>query len=407
MTALLLLGLFLMRESRRNPAARFDEAFADWVAANTARTVPQARLTLVETNSESTQGAPNAVHPWPWPPLEFALFIQAALQFNPDVIAIEPVLDWSGAQRGGKPLEKLRQHQKILHNTILRAPKIVLGAQLGFPDDPDIAPPLQPAPMLRNVKGDVSAIPQFTLIEQQAGEDLRLSAAVGFTNVLSRGEVAREAPLLFNYRGQIVPSLALQALIQWFKLTPDDVVVEPGAHIVLGRAATVPIDSAGRMNVDFNSPFARLGHDDLLLAAEQKQYKETAALSAGAMKGGIVLLARTDKASRTLLFPTNRNGSSGELCAAAIATVQNRAFIRRAPVAFDLFVIALMLLPGWFYARWSKQMFLILSFAALIGYLFVCMSAYALALVRLPIVLPTGLLFLANFFSLLSPRTES
>lgn len=400
MTAVLLLGLILMRESRRNPAARIEGAFEDWIAANSARTVPQAPTTLVEIDDGSLGGG----HPWPWSPLEYALFLRAGLQFKPDVVAIEPVLDWTSGARNAGPPQKLQQYEKILHDIILQAPKIVLGSQLGFSDDPEIVPPLQPAPALRNVKGRVGAIPEFTVIERQAAEDFRLSATVGFTNVSDEDGVARRASLLFNYRGQVVPSLALQALIQWFKLTPDDVVVEPGRRIVLGKAATVPIDASGRMNVDFRSPFTRFGYDDLLLAVDQRQNHQTPAISTDAIKGGVLLLARTDKAARTLLFPTNRMGSAGELCAAAIATVQNHVFARRAPMACDFGVIALMMVFGCFYGRWSKHGFLLLSLVALVGWLFVCMSVYALALVWLPIMLPAGLLFLVNFFSLFSPR---
>jgi len=402
MVSVLLLGLFLMSQSRQDPIAQIESTYADWVATNTSRAVPQPHVVLVEINDSSLEGD----HPWPWSPLEYALFMRSALQFNPDVVAIEPTLNWENSQARGASLLKQQQTMKILHDYVLQTPKIVLGARLGYPDDPEVVPPLQQVPLLRNIKGDAGAIPEFTAIEEQAGEDLQLSATTageGFTNLPFQGEITRKAPLVFRYRGQVVPSLALQAIILWLKLTPDDVVVEPGVRIALGKKAAVPIDAAGRMNVDFKSPLTRFGCDDLLLAVDQQQGK-TAAVSTAAIKGSIVLLARTDAESRTLLFPTEAKSSAGELCARAIATIQDKTFVRRVPTWFDFAVIAVMMALSCFYHLVRKRTVLLISFTGLLGYLFLSMSVYEVALVWLPIVLPVGLLLLVNFFSLFSPR---
>ena len=403
MVSVLLLGLFLMSQSRQDPIAQIESTYADWVATNTSRAVPQSHVVLVEINDSSLEGD----HPWPWSPLEYALFMRSVLQFNPDVVAIEPVLDWEKSQGRDAAMLKQQQTMKILHDYVLQAPKIVLGARLGLPDDPEVLPPMQQVPLLRNIKGDASAIQEFTAIEEQAGEDLRLSATTagqGFTNVPFQGEITRKAPLVFRYRGEVVPSLALQAIILWLKLTPDDVVVEPGVRITLGKKAEVPIDAAGRMNVDFESPLTRFGCDDLLLAVDQQQGKRAQAIPTEALKGSIVLLARTDKESRTLIFPTEAKSSAGELCARTIATIQGKAFVHRVSPVFDFSVIAVMMVSSCFYHRLRKGTVLLISFIGLLGYLFLSMSVYEVALVWLPIVLPAGLLLLVNFFSLFSPR---
>ena len=401
MVSVLLLGLFLMSQSRQDQIAQIESTYADWVATNAARSAPQSHVVLVEINDSSL----GTDHPWPWSPLEYALFMRSVLQFNPDVVAMEPALDWD-SQGHGASLLKQQQSMKILHEYVLQAPKIVLGARLGLPDDPEVVPPLQQVPLLRNIKGDTSAIPEFTAIEEQAGEDLRLSATTageGFTNVPFQGDITRKAPLVFRYRGEVVPSLALQAIILWLKLTPDDVVVEPGVQIALGKKAAVPIDTAGRMNVDFKSPLTRFGCDDLLLAVDQ-QGKAATAIPTAALKGSIVLLARTDQESRTLLFPTEVKSSTGELWARAIATIQGKAFVHRVAPWFDFAVIAVMMAFSCFYHRFRKRTVLLISFVGLLGYLFLSMSVYEMALVWLPIVLPAGLLLLVNFFSLFSPR---
>jgi len=160
----------------------------------------------------------------------------------------------------------------------------------------------------------------------------------------------------------------------------------------------------GRMNVDFKSPLARFGYDDLLLAVDQQKGEHSSAVATGAIKGSIVLLARTDKGSRTLLFPTEAKSSAGELCARAITTIQDKAFIHRVSHIFDFSLIALMMAFSCFYHRFKKRTVMLISFAGLLGYLFLSMSVYEIALIWLPIVLPVGLLLLINFFSLFSPR---
>ena len=405
MVTVLLLGLFLMRESRRGAAAGIETAYADWIATNTTRTLQPAHVTLVEINDSSL----SSEHAWPWSPLEYALFLQAALPLKPDVVAIEPVLDWQGVTFPGESPQKIDQYKASLHDCVLQAPKLVLGSQLGVPDDPETVPPLKPVPLLRNVKGDTSRIKVFTDITAQAAEDYRLSAVVGFTNMPPDDQITRKIPLLFNYRGEIVPSFVLQTLMQWYKVTADSVTVETsegGGDIVLGNVAVIPIDPAGRMNIDFSSTFTRFGHDDLLLAAAEQQHgdKNAPVISTDAVKGGIVILARTDKDSRTLTTPSRAKESYGELCATAFATVLNNAFSRRVSSLFDFALIALMMALSCFFHRFKKSTFLLLSFVLLLGYLFLSLSVYAISLKWLPFILPTGLMLLVNFFSLFSPR---
>ncbi|MEI9894119.1 MAG: hypothetical protein WDN28_09585 [Chthoniobacter sp.] len=54
---------------------------------------------------------------------------------------------------------KLPQYEKILRDNILRAPKMLLGSSLGVPEDPQVIPPLQEVPLLRNVRGSIGEIP--------------------------------------------------------------------------------------------------------------------------------------------------------------------------------------------------------------------------------------------------------
>lgn len=400
MVTVLLLGLFLMRESEENTHLRhIEEGFGDWVAANAPATPRTAHITLVEINDSSLTGE----HAWPWSPLEYAIFLSDAIPLKPDVVAIEPVLNWEGVKTV-VPQDKMEQYSKFLHDQILLAPKIVLGAQLGFPEDETIVPPKLPAPILRNVKGDIRSIPALTDIVRQPGEDYRLASVLGFTNFPVPDGTARMVPLVFNYRGEIVPSMVLQTLIQWFKLTADDVTVEPGASVRIGEKVTIPIDDSGKMLVDFNSRFTRFGYDDLLLAVAQQQRDNKAEIPVESIAGSIVLLARTDTQTSTLTDPRHLKTSPGELFTRAIATVQNQSFAHRVTYIFDFAVIISVMVLSCFYHKLSKKAVFMVSLMALLFYLFTSMTVYSQWMIWLPLILPTGLMVLVNFFSIFSHR---
>lgn len=400
----LLAGLLLMRESREMPGARIEEVFINWLAANATRTSAPAPLTLVEINDSSLRSQ----HDWPWSPLDFALFLEAALQWQPAVIGIEPVLNWE--DRPPSPGEQLkqRQYEKILHERILRAPKIVLGAQLGFPEDPDVIAPLQPVPVLRQIKGSVNAIPEFTVIDQQPREELRLAAALGFANagILNDGPVHR-APMVFRYRGQVVPSFSLQALMLWMKLTPDDVRVHVGSRIEMGEGISIPIDEAGTLLVDWKAPLPRVGFDDLLLAVEQLQARRNPVVAPTMVRDKLVLLARTDAGARTLDLPTGRKGSPGELLAAAVATVQNGTFIRRVGLWFDACLIAAAMALSWYVGGRRRRKALAFTAVAIVAYLLVGLAIFSTMLVAVPLVLPVGLAAVVALLRFLSSRRKA
>ncbi len=401
MVLVLITGFFVMRESRLAPTDEVDKVFVDWLAANTARNLPSPPCILTEVNDSSLEDK----HAWPWSPLDFALFLQAVTEFEPKVIAIEPVLNWDN-QSKSKGQSRQAQYERSLDEYILRAKSIVLGSQLGFPLDPDVVPPLQPAPFFRGVRGDVSRVTHYTAIEDQPKEEYRSAPmlALGFVNLPARPGVTRTMPLVFSYQGEVVPSFALQAVMLYLGLTTDDVTVDLGSTISLGNRLTIPIDATGAMRVDFGAPLTRFGFDDLLLAVEQVRNGRPPVVPAAALKGKIVLLARTDKASQTLRFPSRRDGSSGELFADGIATILNKAFIHRVSPVFDVALILLMTVAGYFVMRWSLERIILSSLLAFIFYLLISMTVFANWFVWFPVLLPASLFLVLMLLRLLTPK---
>ena len=128
----LLTGLLLINQSRTEPLAAWENSFADFLAVNSRRYAAPAPVVLVAIDDASL-----ADHPWPWNPLQYSLFFQAALPLKPEAICIDQVLDWERALVLPEDQNrKLPQYEKLLRGGILRAPKMLLGATLGLPADP-------------------------------------------------------------------------------------------------------------------------------------------------------------------------------------------------------------------------------------------------------------------------------
>ena len=397
MILVLFAGLVLMRESRQEPLASWEDRWVDFLATTSRQPQGEAPITLVGIDDGSLQE-----HPWPWSPLDFSLFFQAVLPHEPGVLAIDEVLDWEHFGLPASQLKKLPQYEKILLDQIRRAPRVMLGAQLGFPDDPQVEPHWQEVPLLRQVKGDISTLPDFPIVERQPPEEYRLPAPIGFTNLPPMAGSFNSVPLIFRHHGQVIPAFTLEAVMMWLRLTPDEVAVELGSHIDLGRKRRIPIDTRGRMRVDFGTPRGAVSFEDLLFANEQATAGARPVTDLGRLKNRVVLLARTDAKARTLPFAARRNGSPGELFAAAIATIQNFSFICRAPLWAEGVVVAVAALLGFFTPRWSRWGTVMAGVTALAAHALISMAAFHQWLMWLPGVVPAGCVLCFILFRLVA-----
>jgi hypothetical protein len=123
--------------------------------------------------------------------------------------------------------------------------------------DPD-APPTE-IPGFVQVSGRRGDLPTYTGVQRQPDEDLRLVSSLGYINL--SGESATRVPLLFNYRGEVIPAFALQAFLTWARIPMSEVQIQIGSHIALPGGRRIPIDWDGslrviptRLNSDAGSP---------------------------------------------------------------------------------------------------------------------------------------------------------
>ena len=105
-------------------------------------------------------------------PLEYALFLQSILEFQPTVVAFENILKWR---------ERDKDQEQVFLDQAMRVPKLLLGAELTNTPDPDQAPP--EIPSFTQVTGNRGQLAEFTGVGRQPNEDMRLISTLGFINL--------------------------------------------------------------------------------------------------------------------------------------------------------------------------------------------------------------------------------
>lgn len=387
-----LAALLLARDPHMEKADAF---FLNWLLRNTPPSGDHVPLTVVEIGSEPLQeskpaeGAPaNTTAAFlrgvssGVSPLEFALFFQSILDFKPTVVAIEPLLKWR---------ERDKDQEQVFLDQAMRVPKLLLSAELTSTPDPD-TPPTE-IPGFVHVSGRRGDLPAFTGIQREPDEDLRLISSLGYINLPDETSNETRVPLLFNYRGEVIPAFALQAFLTWARIPMSEVQIEVGSHIALPGGRKIPINWDGSLVVNPNS--ARLGRhfglNELLLLAQQRPKNS----SLESLHDELIL-------TRTPLNPL----APPDVFAATIATLQSNLFVRRVNVWFDCAVLLFIALLAW-PAVSASRVDLILGLIAftsaycLIG--FVLMSRYA---IWVPGLVPLSAAWVLGIIAFFWPRPK-
>ena len=390
MLVVLLLGILFVREPRLEQAEEF---FLHWLLTNSDPHGPSAPLTVVDighdrlmeqdpvkANSETSPHAGGSVVS----PLEFALFLQSVLEFKPTVVAFENILKWR---------ERDKDQEQVLMDQAMRVPRLLLAAELTATPDPDAPGPEIPG--FTQVTGKRGELVEFSGIGRQPSEEMRLIATAGFTNLPEEIADGIHVPLLFRYRGEVIPSFALEAILLWLRVTPAEVSIDLGSHISLPQGRRIPIRSDGTLLISPNAgkKARRLALNELLLAAQQRDSGKKTNSELDAMRDQIVL-ART---------PANPL-SPPDVFAATIATIQSSAYVHRISPIFDcvLLVIAAGAV-GWL--RNISRVDLVLgAIAFTAAYCLIALAVVSRWLIWLPGCLPLGALWLLVVISVATHR---
>ena len=166
-------------------------------------------------------------------------------------------------------------------------------------------------------------------------------------------------PMLFEYRGEIVPSFPLQAIMLWLRAVPSDVKIELGSKIILPNGWIIPIHRDGTITINpvARQSVRRITLNELLLAAQEHESHRTPSINLDNLKDQIVLLRIADDP----LQPPN-------LFSTAIATIQNNVYIRPAHRATPWLIILAAAIFSCFLWMFSRPSILLLALIFGAGY---------------------------------------
>ena len=132
----------------------------------------------------------------------------------------------------------------------------------------------------------MEAVPEYTVIEAEPGEDIRLTTALGLCQCPAHPS---RPPGMRRWcsatAGNWCPPSCSRRMMLWYGVTPEEVKVRLGSDIRLGDKLTIPINRAGAMLVDWKQPFDRVGFDDLVLAEDQIEGKHATVIDPGHPQG--------------------------------------------------------------------------------------------------------------------------
>lgn len=387
--AVLLLGVVFVREPRLE---RSEEFFLRWLLKNSEPRGPMAPLTVVEIGhdavldrdplKESTSSSPHAGGSGV-SALEFALFLQSVLEFQPTVVAFENILKWR---------ERDKDQEQVFIDQAMRVPKLLLAAELTSTPDPDA-----PGPEIQGfsqVTGKRGELVEFSGIGRQPGEEMRLIATAGFINLPDEIADGIHVPLLFRYRGEVIPSFALEAILLWLRVTPAEVAIDLGSHISLPQGRKIPILADGTVLISPNAAkkarhFALNG---LLLIAQQRDAgKKNSELDS--MRDQIVL-ART---------PANPL-SPPDIFAATLATIQTNSYVHRISWIFDCVILVLAAVVIGTLRHISRVDLVLGAIAFTAAYCLIALAVVSRWLVWLPGILPLGAVWLLVLIAIVTPH---
>jgi hypothetical protein len=391
MLAMLLLGILFLREPRFQ---RAEENFLRWLLQNSQARGDAVPLTVIEIGrnpleqkqvgeKQSTEaflhGGGSTISP-----LEYALFLQSVLEFQPTVVAFENILKWRTRDN---------DQEQVFLDQAMRVPKLLLGAELTDAPDPDA--PVVELTTFKQVSGRRGELPEFSGIGRQPGEDMRLISTLGFMNLLE-GPNTFHVPLLFQYRGDVIPSFSLQALMLWLRVTPAEVKIELGSQILLPQGRRIPIRADGTVLVDPKAArkARRMTLNELLLAAQTRGENGVTTAHLENIHDQIVL-ART---------PANPF-SPPDVFAATIATIQSNHYVRRVSWIFDCAVILAVTALAGMLQRVSKDILVLGAIAFTAAYCLVALAIISRWGVWIPGYLPLGAIWLIVLLNLF-PRQK-
>ncbi len=227
---------------------------------------------------------------------------------------------------------------------------------------------------------------------------MRLISSAGFVNLPDEIADDLHVPLLFQYRGEVIPSFALQAVLLWMRVTPAEVKIDLGSRIILPNGHTIPIRDDGTLLINPNAAKKawRITLNQLVFAADEHDRGAKTTVQLEDMRDQIVLVR----------IPANPL-SPPDVFAATIATIQNNAYLRRVSWIFDCVILIGVVAISNPVRRFSRIDLLLSAIAFSAAYCLIALAVLSHWLIWLPGILPLGAVWILVLFTLILPTPKN
>lgn len=219
-----------------------------------------------------------------------------------------------------------------------------------------------------------------TLIEPPAialplPELVRAARGVGVANVLDSGDgLYRHLVPLIRVKENIIPSIALLVSADLLGVTREEIQIHPGSHIQLGQKRRIPIDSEGRMLINFMG-----GSDTYPYLSAAEVMRNKAGTSNKNLQGKTVLIGVTAPGIydlRASPYDTIFNGVETE--ANALDNILTDRFLYQVhPFATGVGILIISLVLAWLLPRVSTVSMCIFALAGVVGYPWICVYLFS------------------------------
>ena len=337
-----ILSLFLVeREKNEGIIVDFESSYVNWLIDTKKEKKESSSITLLTLDDSED----SVIQDWPPSPLDYAVILNNLKQYDPELIAIEPSLEFSDRAEG--LVESLRTACLAFNQESLLLSAV---CQMDQSIDPSTEKGENFFDVIDSVNGNTDNIPEFTRINSLPNQRF---AAMGLPIAFTRIDLADNNydegiytfPLIAKIGDKIVPSFVLKAIMLDLEIKADQVIINIGDNIKLGNRKTIPIDNRGHVQI-YPALQEDLSIEKInLLTVPSDELDGKYKLLLG---NRIILIGNNQNSEsiKNIPFRNNSQISNAEHMALAISTIQSGLFISEVSKNKEILIWSILILIG-------------------------------------------------------------
>ena len=333
--------LLVEREKNEGIIVDFESSYVNWLIDTKKEKKESSSITLLTLDDSED----SVIQDWPPSPLDYAVILNNLKQYDPELIAIEPSLEFSDRAEG--LVETLRTACLAFNQESLLLSAV---CQMDQSIDPSTEKGENFFDVIDSVNGNTDNIPEFTRINSLPNQRF---AAMGLPIAFTRIDLADNNydegiytfPLIAKIGDKIVPSFVLKAIMLDLEIKADQVIINMGNNIELGDKKIIPIDNGGHVQI-YPALQEELSIEkiNLLTVPPSDLDSENKSL----LGKRIILIGNNQNSEsiKNIPFRNNSRISNAEQMALAISTIQSGLFITEISKNKEILIWFILILIG-------------------------------------------------------------